>query len=447
MREFTKSTLSLAWAIPLFGAKQMINMVSNPTRPTHSATQAFDAATQATGSQLGDMMQSMFQVGDDLQREMTDMMLDMLNPRQTVKSTATMMQWSREMAKSVGPGQAGRLAWQELRNKLTVFNLVYNIPKTLNLPAEPPYPPLSELVGRAYELDQYPALWAVEGLGHYYGDTFWKRKEVPRDALTNVDDLPSGSLTMLHAGLGMAIAQHFMKGINHLSALSDVRQALKQIVLLCRENSKPGYEGAAIESLGLISRSGAFYGETRPDEMVQVIAHILEDMDPEAYGYFWHGVGRSIYFSPINFLPGYGAIWHPIEMIRREAPDRVAKLNAFAGLSWGVTMVNVRHPRILANLLKHLNTDEETEREGFVNGVSSGLMMRQDTTPDAPFISDLYMQSIGGSADFNAKWHDLVQQPCETALQEYYPALKEHQHLGDIFRYQNLPVLVDQVSK
>jgi hypothetical protein len=446
MREFTKSTLSLAWAIPLFGAKQMVNMVTHPTRPTQTAAEAFDAATLATGSQLGDMMQSMFQVGDDLQREMTDVMLDMLNPKQTAKSTAAMMSWSTEILKSVGPGKDGRLAWQELRNKLTVFNLVYNIPKTLNLPSDPPYPPLSELVARAYELDQYPALWAVEGLGHYYGDTFWKKKEVPRNALTEPQDLPDGSLTMLHAGLGMAIAQHFMKGVNHLSATSDIRQALKQIVLLCRENSKPGYEGATIESLGLISRSGAFYGETRPDEMVQIIGHILEEMDPEAYGYFWHGVGRSIYFSPINFLPGYGAIWHPVEMIRREAPDRIAKLNAFAGLSWGVTMVNIRHPHIVANLLKHLNTDEETEREGFTNGVRSGLMMRQDTTPDAPFIANMYMQAPdSSSAEFNAKWHDLVQLPCEEALQNYYPKLKENHHLGDIFQYRNFPDLMDQI--
>ncbi|MBT3605296.1 MAG: hypothetical protein HN521_19710, partial [Candidatus Latescibacteria bacterium] len=70
MREFTKSTLSLAWAVPLFGAKQIVNMMKHPTQPTKTATEAFEAATQATGAQLGDMMQSMFQVGDDLQREM-----------------------------------------------------------------------------------------------------------------------------------------------------------------------------------------------------------------------------------------------------------------------------------------------------------------------------------------------------------------------------------------
>lgn len=445
MREFTKATISLAWAMPLFGAKQVMNVFANPTQP--AVADAFDVATQATGSQLGDMMQSMFQVGDDLQREVTDMMLNLLDPKQTVKTSSAMMQWSAEMMRSMAPGKRGRLAWLELRNKLTVFNLVYNVPKTLNLPSEPPYPPLSELVERAYAMDQYPALWAVEGLGHYWGDTFWKRKEVPRNAMTEAGDLPDGSLTMLHAGVGMAIAQHFLKGVNHLSSQADIRQALNQIILLCRENSKPGYEGAALESLGLIARSGAFYGETRPDDMVQIIGHILEDMAPDVYAYFWHGVGRSIYFSPINFLPGYGSIWHPIEMIRREAPDRIAKLNAFAGLSWGVTMVNIRHPRIVANLLRHLDADEETEREGFTNGVMSGLMMRQDTTPDAPFIADLYLHATDSSdAAFSTLWHDLVQRPCEDALQECYPALKEARRLGDIFRYQSFPALMEQIG-
>ena len=444
MREFTKSTLSLAWAVPLFGAKQIVNMMKHPTQPTKTATEAFEAAPQATGAQLGDMMQSMFQVGDDLQREMTDMMLNMMNPKHTVQSTAAMMQLSAELLKTLGPNKVGRVAWQELRNKLTVFNLVYQIPKTLNLPDEPPFLELSEILDRAYDLGEYPSLWAVEGVGHYYGDTFWKQKIEPQNALTNTDDLIDGSLTMLHAGLGMAFAQHLLQGLTHFSPHSDIQQMLKRFISLCKENSKPGYEGAALESLGLISRSGAFYGETRPDEMIQIIGHLLADMDPEAYGYFWHGVGRSIYFSPINFLPGYGAIWHPIEMVRREATEPVARLNAFAGLSWGVTMVNVLHPEVLGNLLNHLNPEDEIEKKAFINGVSSGLMMRQDTTPNAPFIAELYGRTPDGCDP--ALWAECVQGPCEEALQGYYPALKENQHLGDIFQYHVLSELVDQVA-
>ena len=441
MRELTKSTLSLAWAVPLFGAKQILNFVKNPTNPSRSATEAFEIATQVTGSQLGDMMQSMFQVGDDLQREMVDRLLNMLNPKNTVHTTTEIVQLSAELLKALGPNKGGRVAWQELRNKLTVFNLVYQIPKTLNLPAEPPYPGLSDMVGRAYDLDLYPALWAVEGLGHYYGDTLWQDESFPQNALTDSSDIPAGSLTMLHAGLGMAFAQHLLKGLTHFSSRSDIQKMLKQFITLCKENSTPGYEGAALE--GLISRSGAFYGETRPDEMVQIIGSLLADMDPEVYGYFWHGVGRSIYFSPINFLPGYGAIWHPIEMVRREAIDPIARRNAFAGLCWGVTMVNIRHPDVLGNLLNHLNSEDVIEQEGFINGVSSGLMMRQDTTPDAPFIAEL-ISNVPAGCD-PTLWENWVQKPCETALMEYYPILKEKHRLGDIFQYRVLGDLINTV--
>jgi hypothetical protein len=76
----------------------------------------------------------------------------------------------------------------------------------------------------------------------------------------------------------------------------------------------------------------------------------------------------------------------------------------------------------------------------------SGLMMRQDTTPDAPFIADLYTATPDGfGAEFADKWDRLVQQSCKIALQEYYPILKEHQRLGDIFRYRDLSALIDQI--
>ena len=107
-------------------------------------------------------------------------------------------------------------------------------------------------------------------------------------------------------------------------------------------------------------------------------------------------------------------------------------------------MVNVRHPDVLANLLNHLNPHDEIERQGFINGVSSGLMMRQDTTPDAPFIAELYSHAPG-SCD-TSLWYDWVQKPCEDALLEYYPILKENHHLGDIFRYHVLADLIDHIS-
>jgi hypothetical protein len=355
MRELTKSTLSLPWAMSLFGIEQFANVVL----PQHSgkATAAFDAVTQAAGTQLSELIQGLFLLGDTLQRETTDLAFSLLTPEALnpcSRVTSEIVQQSTEIFRSLNPLQSGTLTLQELQNKVQVFTLVRNIPSTLQLPSEPPYPPLLEVIQRAYAMELYPALWAVEGIGHWYGDTFFTRHEVPRGILTEavVRDLPTESLTMLHAGIGMSFAQHWMQTVNHLSSSADTRHALEQILALCRENSRPGYEGAALESLGLITQNGQFYNEMHPDEMVQIVSRKLQDIDSEAFEYFWHGVGRAHYFLPIHFVPGYGSIWHAVGMIRQAVPNRLAWLNAIAGLAWGVTMVNIRQPQIVANLLR-----------------------------------------------------------------------------------------------
>ena len=71
------------------------------------------------------------------------------------------------------------------------------------------------------------------------------------------------------------------------------------------------------------------------------------------------------------------------------------------------------------------------------------FMMRYDTTPTAPFIAPFYQyQPDSANPQLVQLWHDLVQRPITVALQEYYPVLKQHQRLGEIFRYHSLPVLV-----
>jgi len=157
-------------------------------------------------------------------------------------------------------------------------------------------------------------------------------------------------------------------------------------------------------------------------------------------GYFWHGVGRATYFVPINFVPVFGSIPHAIQMIQRVTPDDFAWRHAIAGLGWGVTMVNIRHPLIMANLLKQVG-DQLSMDDAFSNGIASSVMMRQDTTPGAPFIPAFY-QHEPKDAELTQLWNDMVEEPCERALQDIYPVLKEHQRLGDIFRYSSHDDLV-----
>ncbi len=446
MSEFTKSMLNFPWAMSLFGVEQMAKVLIQPT--TAKADASLDSITQMTGEQLGETIQSLYLLGDNLQREATDTLFGLLSSRHLHSpngGVSGLMQQSADILNGLNPAQNGPLTLQEIKNKITVFSLVRNVKSQLQLPATPPFPPLLEAVDKAYALAPYPSLWVVEGLGHWYGDTFYIRGEVPQGILRHehLQALPAKSLTMLHAGIGMAIAQHWMKTINHLSPVADICHALQQVMALCRDNSRLGYEGAALESLGLITRNGQFYNETRPDEMVRIVSRELERIDPEGFDYFWRGVGRAHYFLPIHFIPGYGSNWHAVGMLRQAVPNQRAWLNAIAGLAWGITMVNIRHPEILAGFLaahgKQLAADD-----GFANGVASSIIMRYDTTPHEPFIPSFYQYPAPGSEQI---WQAFVRQPCEVALGQYYPVLTQHQRLGEVFRYQSLGALVAQLQR
>ena len=449
MREITKSTLSLSWAMSLFGISQFTKLLSTTgsQETRQSSSEAFEAATQALGKHFDDMTGSLFQVADELQREMVDLMMDSVSrdggeSGRMARMPLDMMQHLMAGLSGIPKGQDNVPIVREYRNKLEVFGLVKGVAETLDLTAEPPFPPLAESVSKAFQQEQYPALWLIEGLGHFHGDTFWKEGRELEGMLTDasLDELPAGSLMMLHAGIGMAIAQHLLKEVDHASPRTQIRRQLEQFIELCRQNSRPGYEGAALESLGLIARNGAFYEETRPSEMILILGEELAEIDRQVAGYFWHGSGRATYFIPVNFLPIFGSIPHAMQMIQRDTPDEFARRHAIAGLGWGVTMVNIRHPAIMANLLEQVG-DQLSLDDAFSNGIASAIMMRQDTTLDAPFIAPYY-QHQPDPAGLTERWNTMVKEPCERALQDYYPVLKEHGRLGDIFRYCSLADLV-----
>jgi hypothetical protein len=92
IRDLTKSILSFSWAMSLFGTKQLAN-ASTPEK----ATRAFDAVTEATEEQLGDVLKGAFRAGDHLQRGVVDVTLGLLtlqtfNPSQVMKMASDMMQ-------------------------------------------------------------------------------------------------------------------------------------------------------------------------------------------------------------------------------------------------------------------------------------------------------------------------------------------------------------------
>jgi hypothetical protein len=279
-------------------------------------------------------------------------------------------------------------------------------------------------------------------MGHNYADRFWGQPDDPRDLLSGAEAraVPDKSLTMLHAGIGLSFAQHLLQPLTPETPGPEVRSVVERFLRLCQQNSRPGYIGAAMESLGLVTR------DFHPRELVPVIDKQLAQVDEEAQAYFWHGVGRAIYFSPTYFLPVGRSPWRAVEMIFGEAPHELGQLNALAGLTWAVTLVNMPQPQIMEAIIK-AHGQEFSQSGAFANGISSSIIMRHDTTPDAPFVTTFCEYQPADSDPALAQlWNSLVRGPCQDALQRYYGVLKHTHRLGEVFREQSLPDLVERLK-
>src|SRR5262249_11509180 len=152
-------------------------------------------------------------------------------------------------------------------------------------------------------------------------------------------------------------------------------------------------------------------------------------------GYYWHGVGRALYFSREHFFPIFRTVWGAIE---REIPPGLSQANAMAGLAWAETMVNLRQPKLMERLLQsHVRGSPVVD--AFSYGVSSSIMMREDTTPDEGFVQAFYMHEPSMDDEkLRLSWNSRVAGPAKTALQKYYPDLKRSGRLGEMFQYQSL---------
>jgi hypothetical protein len=445
MRDLTKSVLTLPWALSMFGVQQMANLMSlSGVNRMADATAAFDAVTHATERQLDGWLKQTYTVGHGVQNGLVDLMMG----QPPTADASALMRMAADM-------QSGALfqalikygmppvAWldsflvtrrdspavlQEFSNKLYVIQLVTQVHGMLGLDYET-REPLTALVAKAAEMETFPRLWAVEGLGNYTGDKALEETPEPVALLTDeaTKALPPWSLTMLHAGIGMSFAKAVLKTLDPNSPAEAVRAAVTRFAALCHNSSRPGYAGAAIESLGLATR-------TLYPNLVLLIDREIPNVDPGLQGYYWHGVGRAMYFEPMNMLPSVNAPWRAIRRLDQEAPSELARKNILSGISWAITVANMKQPSVMEAFLRHHGELADRD-DAFRNGLTSSLLMRYDTTRDgtniAPFI---HYQSP--DAEAHATWKRLVKSPCEKALRTTYPELKQAGALEQLFQYR-----------
>jgi len=441
-----KAAIGLPWAMSLFGVQQMTNLITPPAGGrTSGAAEAFDAVSQVAEQQLDGWLKATYAVGTGIQNGVIDVM--MLRPPEVDPSL--FMRMASEMPgtpllQAVTNYVLSPIAWissfmvasqdsaavqEEFANKLQVIQLVTAVESLLGLdPAV--HAPLPAMVERAERFASFPRLWAIEGLGNYYAERAWDRSAGtdPQDLLTDPSTatLPASSLTMLHAGIGMSFANRLLRTLHPDSPPGVIRATIVRFAALCRRSSRPGYAGAAYESLGLAAR-------TLYPNLVRSLDRELQVSAPDLVGYFWHGVGRAMYFEPASLLPAFNAPWRAVATIERDMPHETARLSALSGLSWAMTLVNMRTPEVMGGFLRHHATTLERS-PAFSNGVTSSLLMRFDTTPDDQYVhSFVRHQPVEAEPAVRSAWDSLIARPCTVAFSETYPRLRQAGRLEDLF--------------
>jgi len=450
MRELTKSVLTLPWAISMFGVQQIANLAAPPsTGRMAGAAKAFDAVSDATSQQLDGWLKQTYNVGNGVQRTIVDLL--MLRPPEFDSSALMRMaaeMQSGPMFQAVVKYGMPPVGWldsflvarkdapavvQEFENKLHIITLVTQVHSQLGLHGDH-VEPVPVLVEKASVLETFPRLWAVEGLGNYIGDhALAAAGSTPVSGLlTNpsVATLPPWTMTMLHAGIGMSFAKHVLKRLEPTSEAEIVKGAIIEFASLCRNSSRPGYTGCALESLGLATR-------TLYPNVVRLIDEHIPAVEPGLQGYFWHGVGRAMYFEPMNMLPSVNAPWRAIRRLNQEAPHDLAKRNILSGLAWALTVVNMRNPIVMETFLRH-HGDVASQNDAFTNGVTSSLLMRYDTTREDAWIKPfMHFEPKANEGNVADLWRTLITKPCEDAIQRQYPAMAEAHQLEQLFHYRS----------
>jgi hypothetical protein len=456
MRKFTSALFGFVLASVLYTVQQVAKksgapgpMVDpkNPPAPgpeglkPETATGYLYKKTKHTVERFGDPAAVVFIAADEYQSKAVDMFFDVftLNTRYWGKLARHAKEQSSLTFAALGPQR--ELYAQQAKNTRYIFTLVRNNPEKIGIPKTGEFD-LDLFMSRAYGIGDFENIWSVEGLGHVYSQRTWFLKwnmsEDAHDILSEgqAARMPEKSLTMMHAGLGLCVAESLMKQLTPDSRIKETERVLKLFIKLCNNNSRPGYVGCALESLGLVTRCFNF-------PMVDLVQTVLADIDPVAWEFFWRGAGRALYFSPGHMVQPFYSPWIAAE---QEAPNARAHKILKAGISWPTNIVNMRTPEIFEDLIVRRGVAEESEGT-IAHGVAASTTMAMDITPNHPVVK-AYLEYVPKSSDPTVirLWEKLVRRQAWNAVHRYQPALKKHGMLDQVFRLQDLEALVDRLE-
>jgi len=458
MREVASTVMSYVLAQGLYTGQQVAKMsgvskkLVNPKNPpapgpNGEAPRTFSGflykKTKETVEKFGDPAAVVFIAGDEYQSKALGFMFDLFSPTNSLNPNYWLKFGDRLLtqgllAADATIGSQEALYSQQAKNTRYIFTLVRNNPEKLGIPKTGEVD-LSIYMDKAYGIGDYENIWSVEGLGHVFCQRVWTDKwdnsEDARDILVEAE-MPDKSLTMMHAGLGLCVAESLMKQLTPESSTKEVERVLRAFIKLCKNNSRPGYVGCALESLGLVTRCFNF-------PMVNLVQSVLADLDEHAWEFFYRGAGRALYFSPGHMVQPLYSPWIAAD---QEAPNERAHKILKAGISWPTNIVNMQTPEIFEDLIRRRGHDEE-KAGTIAHGVAASTTMAMDITPHHPVVKD-YLAYVPKSSDPKVRdlWKKLVHDPAYNAVHRYQPVLKAHRKLDQVFRFQDLEALVSKLE-
>jgi hypothetical protein len=298
---------------------------------------------------------------------------------------------------------------------------------------------LAWLVGETYRRDPKHTAFLLERLCYDFVKGLWRAGEEPRHLLDGeaAGSLPEQSLILLHAGLGMALTERLLQPLASGSPDAAFDAALDRYAEVVKANARPDFAAVAFEALGLMVRRFI-------PRLHAAVEARLRERDARLASYYWHGAGRAIYFLPGLFHPFPGTARRGLEICRREPIEPEHRLDALAGFAFASTMINLRHPELVARLLPHL---EPGEIEALASGVAGALLTRHHTCPDDAAvrgflrpIADPRAAAMDGC--LAGLWEGAVRRPCAAALDHDYPLLRSRGELASFARHRQLGTLL-----
>ncbi len=408
MSGVVRSIANASWAMTLFGAQQIRNVI---LADTDRAASAVDNLTETIRDEFGEDWDRVFRAVDQLQSKAVDRFVP--GSRQSIELGLALLSRSARTLAEV-PGLRSNAL--ELTNKVQAFS---TFQKAEQLLGGIDHGSLPTRIEQATRLSPYDRLWALEGIGFSHAPGTGRGPAV-KDVLHELDD-PAPALIPLHTGAGLSLAMRALEAIDPWGKCDSLGTALEKFRSDCRASAAPGCELMMFEAIGLVIR-------TLYPHLLQRVDRALEAIDPELVACYWHGVGRALYFAPTHALPGVITWRQMLAKAGQESDHTIGRQNALAGLSWAVTLVNFRHPEILASLvLGHRGAIFDLP--AFANGVSSAALLWAVANGRESHLENLFRHRP--RASLNESWQQMVIRPVTSTLSQR----PRDESLGSMFRF------------